>query len=1194
MLYRRTLVAPGLLLLLAACGGDDSADSARLELPDSDAASRVIVAGADSDGDSYDSSVDCNDGDPSVHPGAAELDNLVDDDCDNYVDEDFVSVGDIIFTEINKYSYAGSATVNTNASWVEVYNTSSRTVDLAYWTFARGVSSGNQIRLDPATAPVIAPGDYAVLCQSTNYEGGAVAYPLGCDYVWGDPTQPSTYEGTYHSNKFFLRHNSDGVGLWINGTRTTGTEIDKVDWYLDAVNGYWPHQVRFSMSLDTAYYTSTLNDNIGAWCNTNENTSDVGVASSSWRWWDTSGTVRDEYGTPGAVGSDCQNDPDLDGDGYTGATDCDEGDTSVHPGATEVCGDGIDNDCDGAVDNGGGYADIDGDGYGDPASPGGCGGSGSYVVDNTDCDDSLSTIHPGATESDDGLDQDCDGWVDEDFVLEGDVVINEVNRRSTVGGVGVQNNASWVELYNTSSRTIDLDQWVFARGTAATDNQVMIDPAANLSLAPGGFLVLCDSDDYEASAGTAYPLACDYIWGDESQASTYVGDYHDNTLYLRRDTDTISLFVDGDRVSGREIDAVSYVAGWPNKSRFSMGLDPDFQNSSDNDSKTNWCVTNGTSSGLGSESDLWKWYDTSGTTHDEYGTPGADNFDCATDSDGDGYSSDTDCNDSNAAINPGATETCNGVDDDCDGSIDEGVGSSTFYRDADSDGYGNPSSTTTACAAPSGYVSDNTDCLDSDGTVNPGAAEVCGDGLDNDCVDDDVVCEFSGTQEIKAAYDFRAYGTAADMAVGSAVCNNGDYNGDGYDDVVVGQAYYDGTGVTDNGRVNLWYGPVDRSDDLTTANLTIDGDTSRNSDQFGGTTRFAGDVDNDGRDDLLSAAWRAQTDDRGIAYLFYGGNTSTSVSGADATFSITGATSYVGLAVDGAEATGDAQSDILVSAYGYSSGVGLVAFYDGSGVSGAEDLGSTATATITSATAGENLGYAVAMGDLDSDGMADFIIGAPSASSTTAKGSVYVFLGGGSMTGVNAATTADYTLTGSAAADRLGLSVAYLGDVDGDGQGDFAAGADKNDTSASDAGAVYVITAAPTGSTTALAAAETVFTGQVASDYFGRSVAGGGDENGDGYGEILIGATAWDYGTLSGAGAIYYFYGPFATGTVGAGTYDARFTGANTADAVGYVVSGGGDVNADGFADWLASATSWDGFGYYNSGGSWLYYGAVQ
>jgi hypothetical protein len=109
-----------------------------------------------------------------------------------------------------------------------------------------------------------------------------------------------------------------------------------------------------------------------------------------------------------------------------------------------------------------------------------------------------------------------------------------------------------------------------------------------------------------------------------------------------------------------------------------------------------------------------------------------------TDGDNDGYNvgGDTcgpiDCDDTDDAINPEAEEVCNGIDDNCDGQIDEGFTLYTYYLDADNDGYGNPANTLQACSAPAGYVSDNTDCDDSNDAVNPAAAEVC-NGIDDNC-----------------------------------------------------------------------------------------------------------------------------------------------------------------------------------------------------------------------------------------------------------------------------------------------------------------------------------------------------------------------------------------------------------------------------------------------------------------------------
>src|SRR6185436_9548112 len=89
------------------------------------------------------------------------------------------------------------------------------------------------------------------------------------------------------------------------------------------------------------------------------------------------------------------------------------------------------------------------------------------------------------------------------------------------------------------------------------------------------------------------------------------------------------------------------------------------------------------------------------------------------DLDEDGVFSDTDCNDSDAAIHPGASETCNGLDDDCNGTIDDKL-LATFYRDADGDGFGNLGELASACAMPGGYVTDSTDCNDGDAAIHLG------------------------------------------------------------------------------------------------------------------------------------------------------------------------------------------------------------------------------------------------------------------------------------------------------------------------------------------------------------------------------------------------------------------------------------------------------------------------------------------
>ncbi|MCP4803918.1 MAG: DUF2341 domain-containing protein [Proteobacteria bacterium] len=104
------------------------------------------------------------------------------------------------------------------------------------------------------------------------------------------------------------------------------------------------------------------------------------------------------------------------------------------------------------------------------------------------------------------------------------------------------------------------------------------------------------------------------------------------------------------------------------------------------------------------------------------------------DLDGDGYPQSEDCDDDDVAVNPGATELCNGIDDDCDTEVDEdATGATAWYTDGDGDGYGDPDSEVLACEQPSGMIAQGEDCDDVDAAFNPGATEDCADPTDYNC-----------------------------------------------------------------------------------------------------------------------------------------------------------------------------------------------------------------------------------------------------------------------------------------------------------------------------------------------------------------------------------------------------------------------------------------------------------------------------
>ena len=183
-----------------------------------------------------------------------------------------------------------------------------------------------------------------------------------------------------------------------------------------------------------------------------------------------------------------------------------------------------------------------------------------------------------------------------------------------------------------------------------------------------------------------------------------------------------------------------------------------------------------------------------------------------------------DCDDSDPAVNPSAEEVCNEIDDDCDSGVDEGV-TTTFYVDADEDGWGDADLTVEACARGAGYAADPGDCDEADPAVNPSATEVCNE-IDDDCdgdIDDaDADLDASTGDRFYVDGDGDGYGDAANTVQACEAPSGAVANADDCDDGD-GAISPDGVEVCD-GADNDCEGTVDGSDAIDALSWFVDDD----------------------------------------------------------------------------------------------------------------------------------------------------------------------------------------------------------------------------------------------------------------------------------------------------------------------------------------------------------------------------------
>ena len=396
-------------------------------------------------------------------------------------------------------------------------------------------------------------------------------------------------------------------------------------------------------------------------------------------------------------------------------------------------------------------------------------------------------------------------------------------------------------------------------------------------------------------------------------------------------------------------------------------------------------------------------------------------------------------------------------------------------------------------------------------------------------------------------------GEAAGDNAGHGVAGAGDVNGDGYDDFLIGAYYHDAsTTLTNTGKAYVILGrPAadwGRGFNLANADASFVGEAAE--DRAGYGLAGAGDVNDDGYDDFLVGAYlNDENGDRaGKAYLFLGRQEAdwgrnVSLANADASFLGERKADWAGYSVAGVgDGNGDGYDDFLIGAYGNDDGAfGGGAAYLILGRPAADwgqgfDL-AHADASFLGEASEDYGGSAVSgAGDVNSDGLDDFIIGAYGNDEAASwAGQAYLILGRASADwGTSfSLTNADASFRGAHIEDHAGSALSGAGDVNRDGYDDFLIGAYGFEATEvlTDSGRAYLVSGRPSGwqMDTDLADADTAndifgFDGEVAGDEAGTALAGGGDVNGDGFADFLVGAP-WNDEHSDRAGKVYLMLG---------------------------------------------------------------------
>ncbi len=526
-----------------------------------------------------------------------------------------------------------------------------------------------------------------------------------------------------------------------------------------------------------------------------------------------------------------------------------------------------------------------------------------------------------------------------------------------------------------------------------------------------------------------------------------------------------------------------------------------------------------------------------------------------------------DCDDTEALVNPAGIESCNEVDDDCDGQTDE-ENILTWYLDADHDNYGNPEVSQVICTQPEGYVGNDQDCNDLDAAINPEGIEICNDEIDQDC--NSLVDDAEGSQLWFADADMDSFGDPAvwfyscEGEVEGYVLNDQDCNDADLD------IRPDASEACDDGIDNDCDGEIDTDAVDTNWYRDEDGDGYGDADQVlldcsppEGYVGNTGDCE-DTLADVNPEGTEVCNDwlDNDCDGTSNGCDPSGEIASTDADLVFTGRAYYdqfsdLSCVTD---FNGDGTPDLIVTAPKADipdSFSGAVYVFLGPVTTGI--TATNADITIDGPPGSALLGAGLACSqDVTGNGVSDLFIEARGV------GSVYIVEGASLSLGEHGIDdVATHTITVSGLTD---FGVAVVPDLNADGLGELLIGAGENDTTYTDAGAVFLILSSDLvpGEQAASTIAYATYIGEAASDALGQSISVIEDIDGDGLPDLLLGAPDNDE-SASNAGAAYLILSSSLTGgvqSVETAAY-AKFTGDTSEIGLGTTVLNAGDTDGD-------------------------------